>query len=51
MLKEFTAHSIILCARSNNFYKEFTTRSARHNGIITFTKPNISPLVFGILLE
>ncbi|CAI2162777.1 13432_t:CDS:2 [Funneliformis geosporum] len=51
-VKEFRAHSIILCARTNNFYKAFSAHSARYeDGVITFMKPSISPLVFEIILK
>jgi len=51
-IKEFRAHSIILCTRLNDFYKVFSKHSAKYeDGIMTFTKPNISPSVFEVLLK
>ncbi len=51
-VKEFRAHSIILCARSTNFYKAFSKHSVRYeDGIIIFTNPNVSPLVFEVLIK
>ena len=51
-IKEFKAHSVILSSRSTYFKTALSSRWARkENGIIIFNKPNISPLVFEILLK
>ena len=51
-VKEFKAHSIILSSRSNYFKIALSARWARkEDGIIISEKPNISPLVFGVLLK
>lgn len=50
--KEFRAHSIILCSRSKDFYGAFCENSAEYeDGVITFKKDNVSPLVFEVLLK
>ncbi|CAG8791011.1 29114_t:CDS:1, partial [Racocetra persica] len=50
-VKEFEAHSSILSARSVYFKTALSSQWARReNGIIIFNKPNISPLVFEILI-
>ena len=51
-IKEFRAHSIILSTRLNDFCEVFSKHSAKYeDGIMTFTKPNISPSVFEVLLK
>ena len=51
-IKEFKAHSVILSSKSTYFKTALSSRWARkENGIIIFNKPNISPLVFEILLK
>jgi hypothetical protein len=50
--KEFKVHSVILSSRSIYFQKALSAQWARReNGIIIFHKPNISPLVFEVLLK
>ena len=49
--KEFKAHSIILRSRlTDHFYKEIS-KAKYENGIMIFTKPDISAPVFEILLK
>ncbi|CAB4387702.1 unnamed protein product [Rhizophagus irregularis] len=48
--KEFRAHSIILCSRTKNFYGAFR-ETEYEDGIITFKKDNVSPLIFEVLLK
>ncbi|KAF0458740.1 btb/poz domain-containing protein 19-like [Gigaspora margarita] len=51
-IKEFKVHSIILSARSDYFKAALCSRWAkREDGFIVFDKPNISPLVFEILIN
>ncbi|RHZ85949.1 hypothetical protein Glove_58g62 [Diversispora epigaea] len=51
-VKEFKAHSSILTNRSAYFKIALSSRWARvEDGISIFSKPNISPLVFEILLK
>ncbi|RHZ85962.1 hypothetical protein Glove_58g82 [Diversispora epigaea] len=51
-VKEFKAHSSILSNRSAYFKSALSSRWARvENGITIFNKPNISPLVFEVLLK
>ncbi|GES90399.1 BTB/POZ domain-containing protein [Rhizophagus clarus] len=51
-IKEFKAHSVILSSRSIYFQKALSAQWARsEDGIIIFHKPNISPLVFEVLLN
>ena len=51
-IKEFKLHSLILSSRSNYFKTALSSRWAREeDGIIIFEKPNISPLVFEVLVE
>ena len=51
-IKEFTLNSVILSSRSNYFKTALSSRWAREeDGIIIFEKPNISPLVFEVLVE
>ena len=50
-IKEFKLHSPILASRSNYFKNALSARWVKkENGIIIFKKPNISPLVFEVLL-
>ncbi|EXX74975.1 hypothetical protein RirG_046100 [Rhizophagus irregularis DAOM 197198w] len=48
--KEFRAHSIILCSRTKIFYGAFR-ETEYEDGIITFKKDNVSPLIFEVLLK
>ncbi|GBC22754.2 BTB/POZ domain-containing protein [Rhizophagus irregularis DAOM 181602=DAOM 197198] len=51
-IKEFNLHSAILASRSNYFKNALSLRWAKkENGIIIFKKPNISPLVFQVLIK
>ncbi|RHZ85964.1 hypothetical protein Glove_58g80 [Diversispora epigaea] len=51
-VKEFKAHSLILTDKSAYFKSALSSRWARvENGITIFNKPNISPLVFEVLLK
>jgi hypothetical protein len=51
-MKEFQAHSIILRARSPYFKSALATKWAtKKNNIIMFNKPNITPIVFEIILK
>ncbi|CAG8796901.1 19324_t:CDS:2, partial [Cetraspora pellucida] len=51
-IKEFKAHSIILLSRSAYFKNALSSRWAnKENGIIIFNKPNISPLVFEVIIS
>ncbi|RIA96996.1 BTB/POZ protein, partial [Glomus cerebriforme] len=51
-IETFTAHSIILGARSKYFQAAFYNEwTKKENNIIVFRKPNIKPQVFSILLE
>ncbi|CAG8823121.1 32132_t:CDS:2, partial [Racocetra persica] len=50
--KEFNAHSNILRARSPYFKTALSSRWATHkDGVITFKKPNIKPVVFLLILR
>ena len=50
--EEFKTHSVILSSRSIYFKKALSSQWARkENGIIIFNKPNISPLVFKVLIK
>ncbi|GES99209.1 BTB/POZ domain-containing protein [Rhizophagus clarus] len=51
--KEFRAHSLVLSSRSTYFKSGLSTRWVRKddNGIIIFNKPNISPLVFEVIIK
>ena len=50
--RTFNIHSSILIARSPYFAAAFSSEWAkRENGIIKFTKPNITPPVFEIILR
>jgi hypothetical protein len=51
-VKEFKAHSLVLSCRSNYFKTALSPQWVRReNGIIIFDKPNISPLVFEVLIK
>ncbi|CAB4478605.1 unnamed protein product [Rhizophagus irregularis] len=51
-IKEFKAHSLILSSRSIYFKNGLSARWARkEDGIIIFNKPNISPLVFEVIIK
>ena len=51
-VKEFKAHSLILANRSVYFKSALSLRWARvEDGITIFNKPNISPLVFEVLIK
>ena len=51
-IKEFKVHSSILSSKSIYFEYAFSSRWARkEDGVIIFNKPNISPLVFEVLLK
>jgi hypothetical protein len=50
--KEFRAHSIILKTRSLYFKKALSQNWAiKENNIINFTKPNISPNIFEMIIR
>ncbi|CAG8500296.1 1499_t:CDS:2 [Ambispora leptoticha] len=50
--KEFRAHSTILCARSRYFQIGLSPEwSKKQNGQYMFEKPNVSPLIFEIILK
>src|ERR1051325_6057610 len=50
--KEFSAHSLVLSARSSYFKAALSKEWARkEDGIIIFKKPNISPEVFELILK
>ena len=49
---EFQAHSLILRARSEYFRAALSSKWARKEGErFIFEKPNISPIVFGVILR
>ena len=51
-IKEFKLHSLVLTSRSDYFKNAFSSQWVRiKDGIIIFEKPNISPLVFEILVK
>ena len=51
-VKEIHAHSLILTARSQYFYKAFSNKWAeKKDGKYIFKKPNISPHFFKIILR
>ncbi|CAI2170864.1 13631_t:CDS:2, partial [Funneliformis geosporum] len=51
-IEEFKVHSIILRARSSYFCAAFSKNwIQKENEYITFTKPNVSPKVFGFILK
>jgi hypothetical protein len=51
--KEFRAHSSILRARSPYFKKAFSQNRGvtKKNDIFNLTKPNISPIVFDMIIR
>jgi hypothetical protein len=50
--KEFRAHSILLKTRSLYFKKALSQNWAiKENNIINFTKPNISPNIFEMIIR
>src|SRR5271154_6224169 len=50
--KEFRAHSVILCARSPYFKIAFSSELiTKKNDMIIFNKPNITPIVFEMILK
>lgn len=52
LVKEFKVHSIILRARSNYFLTALSNAWAKTEGDkLIFTKPNISPKAFDIILK
>ena len=51
-VKEFRAHSVILRARSLYFKSAFSTDwIIKKNNMIMFNKPNITPIVFEMILK
>lgn len=51
-IKEFRAHSNILRARSPYFMRAFSSDwVVKKDNIIIFNKPNITPMVFAIMLK
>ena len=51
-VKEFQLHSLILTHRSNYFKCALSSQWAKEeDGIITFKKPNISPLAFEFVIK
>ncbi|CAB4399524.1 unnamed protein product [Rhizophagus irregularis] len=50
--RKFRAHSVILRARSEYFKSALSTEwVTKENGIIMFNKPNITPMVFDMILK
>ncbi len=50
--KEFYAHSVILRARSPYFKSAFSSNwIIKRNNMIMFNKPNITPIVFNMILK
>ena len=50
--KEFRAHSVILRARSPYFKIAFSSKwITKKNDMIMFNKPNITPIVFDMILK
>jgi len=50
--KEFRVHSVILRARSPYFKRALSSNWAtKKNDIIMFNKPNITPIVFDMILK
>ena len=50
--KEFRAHSVILRARSPYFKSAFSSNwITKKNDMIMFNKPNITPIVFDMILK
>ncbi|RGB30042.1 hypothetical protein C1646_301790 [Rhizophagus diaphanus] len=51
-IKEYRAHSVILRARSAYFKSALSTDwITKKNGMILYNKPNITPIIFDILLK
>lgn len=51
-IKEFHAHSVILRTRSPYFRSALSKKwITKNNDMITFNKPNITPLVFEMILK
>jgi hypothetical protein len=51
-IKIFKLHSLMLTSRSDYFKNAFSERwSKKEDGIIIFEKPNISPLIFEVIIE
>ena len=51
-MKEFHAHSCILCTRSQYFYSAFSNEWAeKKDAKFIFKKPNVSPQTFKIILR
>ena len=51
-MKEFQAHSVILRARSPYFKSALSNRwVTKKNDMILFNKPNITPIVFEMILK
>jgi len=51
-VKEFQAHSVILRARSPYFKSALSNRwVTKKNDMILFNKPNITPIVFEMILK
>ena len=50
--KEFRAHSVLLRARSPYFKSAFSSNwITKKNDMIMFNKPNITPIVFEMILK
>jgi len=50
--REFYAHSVILRARSPYFKSAFSSNwIVKKNNMIMFNKPNITPIVFDMILK
>jgi len=51
-MKEFRAHSVILCACSPYFKSAFSSDwIIKKNNMIMFNKPNITPTIFDMILK
>lgn len=51
-IKEFKAHSAILCSRSEYFKGALSNNwVTKKNGMIIYEKPNITPKVFDMILK
>jgi hypothetical protein len=51
-VKEFHAHSVILRARSPYFKGAFSSNwITERNNVIMFNKPNVTPVVFEMILK
>jgi len=50
--REFRAHSVILRARSSYFKSAFSSNwTTKKKEMITFNKPNITPMAFDMILK